>query len=207
METKAKVLKIDGSQGGEQSLSAKVFGAKRKDQLVYDAVIAYMAGGRQGTAKAKNRAEVRGGGRKPFRQKGTGSARQGSTRAPNHVGGGQVFPPENRNYEHDMPKKMRRAALCTALSEKARAEKIFVCEDFGLKEPKTKALNDFITTVGAKTTLLVGNQEELVEKSIRNLPNAKYIEADSLNVFDVLKFETAVFTKKGLESVEGRLGK
>lgn len=195
-----------GTVAGEQALPKNVFGQKIKNHLIYDAVKAQLASRRQGTSKVKARGEVSGGNKKPFKQKGTGSARQGSSRSPLMVGGGVVFGPRPRNFEYDIPKQARIRAMTSALSAKAKDGKVFVAADFKLAKPSTKVISGFLKQLNLSKALIVDTQNAVLQKSVRNIAGAKYSEAKSMNVFDVLKFDTVIVSKEGLKIIESRFG-
>ena len=207
MEIKAKMVNQAGKSSGEAALSESVFGVRIRKQLMFDAVQAQLANRRQGTAKTKERSEVRGGGIKPFRQKGTGNARQGSIRSPLHPGGGTTFGPRVRDYSQDLPKKMRKEALRVALTQAQQEGKVFVFSEFVLEKPKTKSVRTFLDQLKLEKALVVDSGNDVLEKSVNNLPKTKYVDERVLNVFDVLKFENIVLSSKALEKVEKRLGK
>ena len=179
---------------------------------MHQAYVRQMANARQGTHSTKGRSEVRGGGRKPWRQKGTGRARQGSTRAAQWVGGGKVFTPKPRSYEKDMPKKMRRAALRSALSAKAAEQEIVVVDELKLKEPKTKEMNAALRKlVGDNSALIILSSKEenevLVARSARNLSYAKTLQANYLNIRDLLGYDKVIVPLDALEIISEQLGK
>src|SRR3954451_2298376 len=168
------IVNIEGKKVGELALAGAVFGAKVKDYLLWELVKAQMAAKRAGTHDTKTRAEVRGGGKKPYKQKGTGNARQGSTRAPNHVGGGKVFGPHPRSYAYTVPKKVKRAALASALSLRAQENKLVVVDKLSFDAPKTKKLASMLKSLGLKSALVVdGKQNANLLKSGMNLPKSK----------------------------------
>ena len=160
---------------------------------------------RAGTHSTKRRDEVRGGGKKPYKQKGTGNARQGSTRSPNYVGGGKVFTPKPRDYEYHVPKKAMAGALRSALSLRAKEQKVVVVESFTLDAPKTKLVVKAIAALAGGSALLVDATNESLRKSTRNLQSAKYLAPEGLNVYDVLDHETLIMTRATLDAVTERL--
>ncbi|MDI6716506.1 MAG: 50S ribosomal protein L4, partial [Actinomycetota bacterium] len=168
-----------------------------------------LAAARRGTAKTKTRAEVSGGGRKPWRQKGTGRARIGSIRAPHWVGGGTVFGPLPRDYSFHVPRKMRRLALRSILSAKAREGRLIVIDDFGLSEPKTKEAAKILKNLNVtdKATVMVDKGQEVIEKSVRNIASVKVIYSSEINAYDLLDNEYLVMTRAALNSVEEALAK
>ena len=170
---------------------------------MHEAVVAHLANLRQGTQSALTRAEVRGGGRKPYRQKGTGRARQGSIRAPQWVGGGVVFAPKPRDYSKKMNKKARRLAIRSALTTRVLDNKIVVLEDLNLTEIKTKAMQNVLNQFDLSKALVVLNGENTnVVLSARNIPNVKTIRAEQINVYDILKYENFVATKDAIAKIE-----
>lgn len=205
---KVSVYNLEGQTVGEIELSDVVFGAPVNETLLHQAVVTYLANQRQGTASTKTRAEVRGGGRKPWRQKGTGRARQGSIRAPQWVGGGTVFGPKPREYRLAMPKKARRAALRSALSAKVREGNLIVLESLTLPEPKTKLMAGVLGRLAAerKPLILLAERDRNVELSTRNLPGAATMQATDLNVYQVLSHEKLVLTKDAVAKLEEALG-
>lgn len=200
------VLNQNKSKVGSVELRDDVFKVKVNVALVHQVLKAQMAGWRQGTAKTKTRAEVQGGGKKPYRQKGTGNARAGSIRSPLFVGGGQNFGPTPRSYEQKTPKEMVRGALRSVLSDRLASERFMVIDEFKLEKPKTKILNDILSKkLGLEKALIVDAGNEAVERSGQNIPHMKVLRAEALNVYDVLKHEWLVITKGALESIQERL--
>lgn len=200
---KTDILKKDGKKLKSLDLDPTVFEVKENIALVHQVVKAQMAGARAGTADTKERSEVRGGGRKPWRQKGTGRARVGSIRSPLWKGGGTTFGPTPRSYEQKVPKKIGKAALRTILSAKARDGQLKVIEKFGLKKPETKAadkiLNDLKVT--GKVTVVVGDGDDTAVKSIRNLPSVRAITASQINAYDLTDCAVLIFTQEALDKV------
>ena len=194
-----------GKQLGELEVSDAVFAAPVNKSLMHQALVRQLANARLGNHSTKTRGQVRGGGRKPWRQKGTGRARAGSTRSPNWVGGGTVFGPTPRSYEKAMPRKMRRAALRSAVSVKAAAEQIVVMDDFQMESPKTK---DMLATLGAlgatgQTVLFVlAEKNENIQRSAGNLAQVKLLLSGYLNIRDLLGYDLLVFSKDAIEQVE-----
>ncbi len=203
---KAALHTQDGKVTGDTPLNEKVFAAKVSKALIFEMVQAQTASRRAGTASTLARSEVRGGGRKPYKQKGTGNARQGSIRAPHYVGGGVSFGPVPRSYEYKIPKKMRKKALISALSQKATDGQISVFEEFKVSKPQTKEGKKFLGEHAASTTLVVDIGNEMLWKSIRNLKNTKYLEAEGLNVYDVLRYKHVLISSAALKKIEERLG-
>ncbi|TLS35518.1 50S ribosomal protein L4 [Pseudalkalibacillus caeni] len=201
---KVALFNQSGSQVGDIELTDAVFGIEPNENVLYDAVVMQQASRRQGTHDVKGRSEVSGGGRKPWRQKGTGRARQGSIRSPQWVGGGTVFGPTPRSYAYKLPKKVRRLAIKSALSSKVRDEEIVVLEGLNLDTPKTKEMAGILTnlSVAAKTLIVTGDYNEAVELSARNIPGVTVVTAQGISVLDVLKHDKLVITKDAVEKVE-----
>lgn len=196
------VLKADGKKAGSIELPAELFDAKTNIPLIHQVVVAQRAAARQGTHSTKRRGEVSGAGRKPFKQKGTGNARQGSIRAPHMTGGGIVHGPKPRDYSQRTPKKMIAAALRGALSDRFRGERVHAIESFGIDgAPSTKAAAAFLATVATSKHVLVVTErgDEVTTKSLRNLPSLHVLTFDQLNAYDVLVSDDIVFTKAALE--------
>src|SRR5437763_1222612 len=177
------IVNIEGKKVGELALADAVFGAKVKEYLLWELVKAQQAAKRAGTHSTKTRANVRGGGKKPYKQKGTGNARQGSSRAPNHVGGGKVFGPHPRSYEYTVPKKVKRAALASALSLRAKEKKLVVVDKLIFDAPRTKQMAGILKTLGLAKALVVDEKANTnLFKSVRNLAKAKVLAPEGLNV-------------------------
>lgn len=196
------VLKADGKKAGSIELPASLFDVKTNIPLIHQVVVAQRAAARQGTHSTKRRGEVSGAGRKPFKQKGTGNARQGSIRAPHMTGGGIVHGPKPRDYSQRTPKKMIAAALLGALSDRFRGERLHAIESFGIDgTPSTKTAAKFLATVASSKHVLVVTErgDEVTTKSIRNLSNLHVLTFDQLNAYDVLVSDDIVFTKAALE--------
>ena len=202
------VLKVDGSKSGSIELNDSVFGIEPNQHVLFEAVNLQRASLRQGTHAVKNRSAVRGGGRKPWKQKGTGRARQGTIRAPQWRGGGIVFGPTPRSYSYKMPKKMRRLALRSALSAKANDNELAVLEAFNFDAPKTKELKNVMSNLelSKKVLFIVDALDNNIELSARNIPSVKVIDAQSLNVLDILDANKVVITKAAVDKVEEVLG-
>jgi len=204
-----ELLNQKGEVVGELQLREEVFGVEPNRTLMHQAVLSYLANQRQGTHSTKTRGEARGGGRKPWRQKGTGRARQGSIRAPQWVGGGIVFGPRPRDYSFYLSKKERRSALRSALSAKLADGEIKVVEELKLDEPKTKKIEEVLRSIGVvgkKTLIVTEKADPLVILSARNLPYVVgIVEAKDLNTYDILSVENVIMTKKAVEIVEDRL--
>jgi large subunit ribosomal protein L4 len=198
------ILKPDGGKGAKLDLSEKLFGAPVNEALIHQAAVRQLASRRIGTADTLTRGEVAGGGRKPWRQKGTGRARQGSRTAPHWKGGGVVFGPHPRGYEQKMNAKMRRAALRGVLSAKAADGAVRIVEGFGLDEIGTRAFAERLTAweAGGKVLVVLPARDPVVERSCRNLREVRVILADSLNVIDLLEADTIVFTADALARAE-----
>jgi large subunit ribosomal protein L4 len=187
-------------------LDDAVFAAEVKEHVLWETVRWQLASRRQGTHSTLHRGEVRGGGKKPFRQKGTGQARQGSSRSPNHTGGAKVFSPKPRDYEYTLPKKVRAAALRSALSLRAKEKNLIIIEDFSFSAPKTKQAAELVVALGGKQTLLVDAASNTnVAKSMRNLADAKFLAVEGLNTYDILKYPALVITEKTAKAIESRL--
>ncbi len=197
------VYNIEGNEVGTIELSDAVFGVEVNEHLVHMAVVSQLANNRQGTQKAKTRSEVSGGGRKPWRQKGTGHARQGSTRAPQWTGGGVVFAPVPRDYSFKMNKKEKRAALKSALTSRVEENKFIVVDEIVMNEIKTKNFAQILKNLNVNKALVVledGNVN--AEISAKNIPDVKTARTNTLNVFDVLKYNTVIATKAAVAKIE-----
>ena len=194
---------MDGSVVGDIELNDSIFGVEVNEHLVHLAVVNQLANRRQGTQSAKNRSAVRGGGKKPWRQKGTGHARQGSTRAPQWTGGGVVFAPQPRDYSYSLNKKEKKAALKSALTSKVNDEKFFVLDELKFDEIKTKKFVEVLNNLKVDKALVVINEnDEKVVKSARNVANVKTALTNTINVFDILKYDNVVITKAAIETIE-----
>ena len=197
------VYNIEGKEVDKLELNDNVFGVEINEHLVHLAVVSQLANGRQGTQSAKTRSEVSGGGRKPWRQKGTGHARQGSTRSPQWTGGGVVFAPKPRDYSFKMNKKEKRIALLSALSSKVAESKIVVLDSFNLDEIKTKKFAEVMSNLKVdKALVVVEGENKNVVLSGRNIPSVKVSATNEINTYDVLKYETLVVTKAAVEKLE-----
>ena len=197
------VYNIEGKEVGTIDLSDAVFGVEVNEHLVHMAVVNQLANNRQGTQKAKTRSEVSGGGRKPWRQKGTGHARQGSTRAPQWTGGGVVFAPVPRDYSFKMNKKEKRAALKSALTSKVEEKKFIVVDEINFDEIKTKNMVNMLKNLDVSKALVVledGNTN--AEISARNIADVKTAKTNTINVYDILKYNTVIATKAAVASIE-----
>ena len=197
------VYNMEGKEVGTMELNDAVFGVEINDHLVHLAVVRQLANKRQGTQKAKTRSEVSGGGRKPWRQKGTGNARQGSTRSPQWTGGGVVFAPVPRDYEIKMNKKERRLALKSALTSRVQENKIIVLDDLKLDEVKTKAMQTVLKNLNvSKAMVVLADNDQNVVLSARNIPDVITALPNTINVYDVLKYNTVILTKSAVASIE-----
>ena len=200
---KVSVYNMEGKEVGSMELNDAVFGVNVNEHLVDMAVVQQLANNRQGTQKAKTRSEVRGGGRKPWRQKGTGHARQGSTRAPQWTGGGVVFAPTPRDYSFKMNRKEKRAALKSALTSRVQENKLIVVDELKFDEIKTKKFAEVLKNLNLDKALVVLNEnDEKVVMSAKNIPTVKTTQINTINVYDVLKYNTVVLTKAAAESIE-----
>ena len=197
------VYNIEGKEVDKLELNDNVFGVEINEHLVHLAVVSQLANGRQGTQSAKTRSEVSGGGRKPWRQKGTGHARQGCTRSPQWTGGGVVFAPKPRDYSFKMNKKEKRIALLSALSSKVADNKIVVLDAFNLDEVKTKKFAEVMSNLKVdKALVVIEGENKNVVLSGRNIPTVKVSATNEINTYDVLKYETLVVTKAAVEKLE-----
>lgn len=200
---KVSVFNMEGKEVEQMELADSVFGVEVNDHLVHMAVLQQLANKRQGTQKAKTRSEVRGGGRKPWRQKGTGHARQGSTRSPQWTGGGVVFAPTPRDYSFKLNRKEKRAALLSALSSRVQENKLIVVDQLAFDEIKTKKFAELLKNLKVEKALVVlGQDDEKAIISARNIPDVKTAQTNSINVYDILKYNTLVVTKEAVKSIE-----
>ncbi len=200
---KVSVYNMEGSQIGEMELSDAVFGVEVNEHLVHMAVVQQLANSRQGTQSAKNRSAVSGGGRKPWRQKGTGHARQGSTRAPQWTGGGVVFAPQPRTYSFKMNRKEKQLALKSALTSRVNESKLFVLDELKLDEIKTKKFQNVLNNLKVNKALVVLDENDPnVILSARNIPDVKTAQTNTINVYDILKYNTVVITKAAVEKIQ-----
>ena len=197
------VFNMEGNEVGTIDLNDAVFGVEVNEHLVHMAVVAQLANKRQGTQKAKTRSEVSGGGRKPWRQKGTGHARQGSTRAPQWTGGGVVFAPTPRDYTIRLNKKEKRLALKSALTSRVLENKLIVVDELKFDEVKTKNFANVMNNLKASKALVVLNENDAnVVLSARNIPTVKTALTNTINVFDILKYNTVIVTKAAVATIE-----
>ncbi|MDU2830364.1 MAG: 50S ribosomal protein L4 [Anaerococcus sp.] len=201
---KVEVLNIKGENVGEIELNETLFASDIAETAVYDAVKNQLANKRQGTQSAKTRAEVRGGGRKPFRQKGTGRARQGSIRAPHYTGGGIVFAPKPRDYSYKIPKKMRRKALYSVLTSKVNEDELIVLDELKLDSYKTKEANEILANINAnnKAYVVIAENDDKVYRSFRNIEGCNVETANLINVYDLLRHDKLVITKDAINKLE-----
>ena len=201
---KVALYDIKGSQVGEVELNDSVFGVEVNTHVMYEAVKNYLANQRQGTQSAKTRADVRGGGRKPWRQKGTGRARQGSTRSPQWKGGGVVFAPKPRDYSYSIPKKVKRLALKSALSSKVQDQEIIVVDSLVLEQAKTKEMVKVLQSLKAnkKTLIVIPERDEAVVRAAANIPGVKTAYVNTINVYDILNCDSFLITKEAVNKVE-----
>lgn len=200
---KVTVYNIEGKEVGSLELNDAVFGVEINEHLVHMAVVQQLANKRQGTQSAKTRAEVRGGGRKPWRQKGTGHARQGSTRSPQWKGGGVVFAPKPRDYSFKMNKKEKALAIKSALTSRVNTEKIIILDQISFDEIKTKKMKVVLDNLKIEKALFVlDKKDENVILSARNLPKVRTTLTNSINVYDILKYDTVVLTKDAVAQIE-----
>jgi large subunit ribosomal protein L4 len=200
------VVNIEGHKVGQMDLADEVFAVEVKEPLLWEAVKAQLAARRAGTHATKTRQFVRGGGKKPYRQKGTGNARQGSTRSPNFVGGGKVFGPHPRSYAYTLPRKVKKAALASALSLRAQEKKLVVVDKLALEAPKSKRMAVVLKALGFASALVVdakGNQN--LTKSIRNLAAHTCLAPEGLNVYDILNHGGLVIAKDAVKAIEARV--
>lgn len=201
---KIQMVNMQGEPVGDIDLKEEIFDIEVNEHAVYLVVKNILANKRQGTKSAKTRAEVRGGGRKPWRQKGTGRARQGSIRSPQWKGGGVVFAPKPRDYSYTTPKKVRRLALKSVLTTKLRDNEIIVVDEINMNEPKTKAFNEFLKAIKAdkKALIVTDGKDENVVLSARNIEGVHTSMAQNINVYDLLKYNSLVLSKDALDVVQ-----
>ncbi len=202
---KIDVLKADGSSTGRQiELSDEIFGMEPNSHAMYLSVKSYLSNQRQGTHKSKERGEVRGGGKKPWKQKGRGGARAGTSRSPLWVGGGTIFGPRPRDYREDLPKKVKKLARISALSSKVKDEQLMVVEDFNFESPKTKDFVQILTALnagGKKVLLLTNGNQSTVYRSGRNIPKVKVLEADKASTYDILNNQILVLQESAVNTI------
>lgn len=204
----AELIDIKGEKIGEVEIKDEVFGADIKTHLMYDVVRMQLAKRRRGTASAKTRKDVNASGNKPFRQKGTGRARQGSMRSPLQVGGGVVFGPHQRDYSFSVPKKVRRIALKSALTVRYTGYQMKILDKLALDNISTKTFNGIVKTLNlTKPLFVIDQKDEIIEKSARNIPYVKVLRSEGLNVYDIIRHEQLVFTLDALRKIEEVLAK
>ena len=201
---KVTMLNMEGKEAGTIELKDEIFGIEPNQDAVHEVVVNYLANQRQGTQSAKTRAEVRGGGRKPFRQKGTGRHRQGSSTDPSQVGGGIVFAPKPRSYNYSVPKKVRRLALKSALSDKVLNKEIIVLDTLNFDEPKTKDMVKVLESIKAdkKALIVTAEKNDNVVKSASNIPGVRTALATTMNVYEIVNANSLVVTKDAIEKIE-----
>lgn len=201
---KVALYNVAGQSVGEIELNDNVFGIEVNEHAVYEAVKSLLANKRQGTQSVKTRGEVRGGGRKPWRQKGTGRARQGSTRSPNWVGGGVVFAPKPRDYSYRINRKVRQLAMKSALTSKVENAELKVLDTLTFEAPKTKEMAAVLKNleVGKKTLIVLAEKDDMVIKSAKNLPNVETTLVNTLNVYDILNNDSFIMTEAAVRKVE-----
>ncbi len=201
---KLNVVNMSGENVGEIELNSEIFGIEVNKYILHDVVKNYLANQRQGTQSAKTRSEVRGGGRKPFRQKGTGRARQGTIRAPHYVGGGVAFAPKPRSYSYKLPKRVRRLAMFSALSAKVEAGEVIVLDELMMDAPKTKEMVKLLANVKAdgKSLIVLPEVNKNVIYSSNNIPGVKTTFVGQMNVYDILNHDYFVTTRKTIEAIE-----
>lgn len=197
-----KVMDQNGKDSGEVTLNDKVFGIEPNDSVVFEAIIRQRAGKRQGTSKVKNRSAVRGGGKKPWRQKGTGRARQGSIRAPQWRGGGTVFGPTPRSYAYTMPRKQRRLAIKSVLSQKLIDNDLIVLDKLTMSAPKTKDLVSMLSSLNVDGKVLIVSNDNNVQLSARNLPKVKVVPVNGLNVEDAVNYSKLILDQDAVKKIE-----
>lgn len=201
---KVTMYNISGDQVGEIELNDDIFGIEINENAMYEVVKNQLANKRQGTQSTKTRAEVRGGGRKPWRQKGTGRARVGSIRSPLWVGGGVTFAPKPRDYSYRLPKKIRKLAMKSALTSKVNNDEIVVLDGLNISAPKTKEMINILSNLNAdkKALIVMDGRDDTVIKSARNIPGVKTTSVNTLNVYDILKYDKFIITKDAVQKVE-----
>lgn len=201
---KIKLYNMEGSDIGEMELSDRVFGIEPNESVVHEAVVQYQAGLRRGTSNTKSRGEVRGGGRKPWRQKGTGRARAGTSRSPLWRGGAIIFGPKPRDYSYAVPKKKRNLAMRSVLSDKVNEQAMWVLDGLTFEAPKTKAMLNVLDALklNGKTLLVLADADAVVMKSARNIPGVTPVTVAELNIYDMLKHGNLLITKEAVAKVE-----
>jgi large subunit ribosomal protein L4 len=204
---KVDVYNLEKEKVAETEIADSVFNAEIKAHLVRDVVVWQLAKRRQGTAAVKNRSKVKGGSAKPWRQKGTGRARAGTSRSPIWRGGGTIFGPQPRDYGYRLPKQVRRQALISVLTQKFQEGKLLVIQDFALEEIKTKKVAEILEKFGVEKAMLVAEDNRNLELSTRNLPGAMAVSQAGVNVFDLLKYDYLMLSDASLKKIEGALQK
>ncbi|MBN2899101.1 MAG: 50S ribosomal protein L4 [Clostridia bacterium] len=201
---KVDILNVSGERVGEIELNENIFGAEVNVSVLHEVVKNYLANQRQGTQSAKTRSEVRGGGRKPFKQKGTGKARQGTIRAPHYVGGGVAFAPKPRSYRYSLPKKVKRVGMVSALSSKVVSNSVIVLDELSLEAPRTKDMISILRNLKAekKALVVLGAKNDNVVKSVNNIPGVQATFVGEMNVYDILNHGSFVITKEAVEKIE-----
>jgi len=201
---KITMMNMDGKEAGTIELSDEIFGIEPNQDAVHAVVVNYLANQRQGTQSAKTRGEVRGGGRKPFRQKGTGRHRQGSSTDPSQVGGGVVFAPKPRDYRYAVPKKLKRLALKSALSAKVQDQEIIVLDKLEVEEPKTKKMVEILGNIGAekKALIVTAEKNDNVVRSAANIPGVRTALATTMNVYEIVNHGSLILTKDAVEKIQ-----
>jgi large subunit ribosomal protein L4 len=201
---KVKMLSMDGKEAGTIELKDEIFGIEPNENAVHEVVKNYLANQRQGTQSAKTRGEVRGGGRKPFRQKGTGRHRQGSTTDPSQIGGGIAFAPKPRDYSYAVPKKVKRLAMKSALSAKVQDNEIIVLDDLKMDAPKTKAMVETLANLKAakKALIVTAEKDENVVKSASNIPGVRTALVNTMNVYEIVNHTSFIITKEAIKKIE-----
>ena len=203
---KFDVLNLDGKKVSEIELSDSVFAAEIKEHVLWEVIKQQLASRRAGTHSTLHRGEVRGGGKKPYRQKGTGQARQGSTRSPNFVGGAKVFSPKPRDYSYSVPKKVRAHALRSALSLRASEKKLIIVDGMPFSEPKTKKAVSMLNALNSPKALLVDSRQSTnLAKSVLNLASAKFLPVEGLNTYDILHYPCLIMTVDTAKAIDARL--
>lgn len=201
---KVQVLNMSGAAAGDIELKDDIFGIEVNEYAVHAVIKNYLANQRQGTQSAKTRSEVRGGGAKPFRQKGTGRGRQGSRVSPNHVGGGIVFAPKPRDYRYTLPKKLRRLAMKSALSSKVQEKEIIVLDTISFEAPKTKEMIKMLESVkaGKKALIVMSEKDDNVVRSASNIPGVRTCLVNTMNVYDIINHTSFIITKDAVNKIE-----
>lgn len=199
-----KMLNMDGKEAGTIELKDEIFGIEPNENAVHEVVKNYLANQRQGTQSAKTRGEVRGGGRKPFRQKGTGRHRQGSSTDPSQIGGGVVFAPKPRDYSYSVPKKVKRLAMLSALSAKVADGEMIVLDELKMEAPKTKEMVATLANIkaGKKPLIITAAKDENVVKSAANIPGVRTALVGTMNVYEIVNHDSFIVTKEAIEKIE-----